>query len=276
MLSDDSDLYQKNLNSPYLYIRHAQSYYNQHTQKFDEELIKSNKEFLDAHISDLGRNQAEELTSKLIDLNIKYVYCSPMLRCIQTCYHSLKNHPQKDKITVIIHPLATETIHCCHDYSINLTKKQSLYNNQSEVKFDWSLFEKYFPDRKKQVTYFLDYVDNLRDDHNVQQIIQKILDTDVDNDEELADHYANFSRYYAENETRPESLRHMFERNLKFREFLKTVDIDREKNEKILVYTHSWFIGISTSKLAYTMDMINTLPEDGHKPANCEVFSIIN
>lgn len=276
MLAQKTGLYQTNLESPYLYIRHAQSYYNHHTEKIHEESIKSNKEFLDAHLSDLGLKQSEELSSKLVDLNIKYVFCSPMLRCIQTCHNSLKNHPQKDKILVTIHPLITETVHCCHDYSSELSKKQAQYNKESDVKFDWSLYETFFPDRKKQVTYFLDYVDSLLNDEKAQCLIQNIKEADPDNDEELADHFVQFSKYYALNKTRPESLRHMFKRNLQFREFLKTIDLDHDKNEKVLVYTHSWFICVSTSESAYNMDIIDILPEDSYMPANCEVVSIIN
>ena len=119
-------LYETNTNSPHLYIRHAQSLYNHHSEGIDEELIKSNKEFLDANLSDLGVVQSIGLQEKISDLNIKYVFCSPLMRCIQTCYNSLKKHPQRENIIVYIHPLITETVHCVHDYSRKIRLKKSI------------------------------------------------------------------------------------------------------------------------------------------------------
>jgi broad specificity phosphatase PhoE len=275
---NEAKLHETNLNSPILYIRHAQSLYNLHSHGIDEEEIKSKKEFLDADLTDKGIKQSLNLANKLNDLNVRYVFCSPLMRCMQTCYNSLQSHPQKEKITVIIHPLIYETVHCCHDYSRNIIKKKAKFSseNHNGIKFDWSIFDKFYPDEKVQESFFLDYVDSLKDDDYAQSLIRRIRSLDADNVEEIEDSLVEFSKYFAGKKQRPESLHAMFKRNLKFREYLKTLDVDADKQEKVLVFTHSCFIKISTSRMAYNMDKIDDFPEDCYKPENCEVISIIN
>ena len=122
-----------------------------------ENEAKGMKAFNDCKLTNKGINQSEEISLEISKMKIKYIFCSPMLRCIQTCYNSLKNHPDKNNITVIIHPLITETINCNHDFSKDIANKKKLFNIESEIKFDWSVFDKYFPEENVQNSYYLDY-----------------------------------------------------------------------------------------------------------------------
>jgi broad specificity phosphatase PhoE len=49
---------------------------------------------------------------------------------------------------------------------------------------------------------------------------------------------------------------------------------DFEEDDKILVVTHSAFIRMSTTEMAYKLDRIECYPEDCYRPANCEIISL--
>jgi glutaminase len=82
------------------------------------------------------------------------------------------------------------------------------------------------------------------------------------------------SRYATGINRFPESLTNMFRRNLKFKEYLNSLEIEKDDRKKIIVYTHSCFIQISTSKLAYSLDAVHKFPNDTYKPENCEIITI--
>jgi len=275
------ELYERSDRGTILYIRHAQSIFNLDTyiQKSEKE-AKRNKEYLDAKITETGIHQSENLSIQTSKYNVKYVFCSPMLRCLETCFHSLKYHPQKEAIKVIIHPLLTETINCNHDFSRKIIVKKNCFNLNSEVKFDWSIFDFYFPDECTQESFFVDYIDELLEDENVKELLLKIRNPENYRNIELMDNLTTeLSAFYSDKKVRPESLKKLFLRNLKFKDFLNSylnekghpnLDID----EKVLVYTHSNFIQTSNSKMAYSLEKIDNFPEDSYKPDNCEVISI--
>jgi len=72
----------------------------------------------------------------------------------------------------------------------------------------------------------------------------------------------------------------MFKRNLEFKDLLRKNLEEIKKytyqinDEKILVFTHSAFTKISTSKNAYNMEVISDFPVDCYKPDNCEIISM--
>lgn len=276
-----NELYERSDKGPILYIRHAQSTFNfDTTTKITEHEAKHMKEYTDAKLTETGIKQAENLARQINSHNIKYVFCSPMLRCLQTCYHSLKNHPQKDQIIVLVHPLITETVNCNHDYSRRIKEKKEKFGLNSDVKFDWSVFDFYFPEEHKQETYFIDYIDSLRDEEYVKELFEKIRHPENFLQGELMDNLnIELNLYYVKKGIRPESIKRMFHRNIEFKEYLKNFIKEkgnpREDNEeKVLIYTHSNYIQTANSKMAYTLERMDYFPEDSYKPENCEVITM--
>jgi len=164
---------------------------------------------------------------------------------------------------------------CSRLFKKNPLKKINFNKEASEIKFDWSIFDSYFPENHQE-SFYLDYVDTLKEDEHAQFLIKKIRSLNPDDSNTMEETLVDFSKYFASKKTRPESLKNMFKRNLNFRKYLKTLEVDSRKQEKILVYTHSCLIKISTSKLAYQMDQIDDFPQDSYMPANCEIVSINN
>lgn len=274
-------LYERSDIGPLLYIRHAQSIFNIDTEiAGSEDEARHMKEYLDCRITETGKQQAEKLSKQVSTYKIKFVFCSPMLRCLQTCFHSLKNHLDRENIRVFIHPLITETVNCNHDYSRKTFLKKKEFNLQSEVKFDWSLFDQYFPNECEQETYFLDYVDTLREDPFVSNLFSQMRNPENYKNQDLMDDLATqMSAYYTDRQIRPESIKKLFYRNLEFKEFLATYirlkgGLNVEDDEKVLVYSHSNFIQTSNSKMAYELERMDTFPEDSYKPYNCEVITM--
>lgn len=274
-------LYERSDRGAILYIRHAQSKFNLDTRTIiTEDEAKHSKEYLDAKLTETGIEQAENLSRQINSLKIKYVFCSPMLRCLQTCFYSLKNHPQKEQIKVLVHPLITETVNCNHDFSRSVKLKKQLFGLESEVKFDWSVFDFYFPEENSQESFFVDYIDCLLEDENVKGLFDKLRHPEAFKDNELMDSLKiELNLLYAKKKIRPESIKRMFLRNLEFKEYLNKFFKENGhpwniKEEKVLVYTHSNYIQTANSKMAYGLEKMDHFPEDSYKPLNCEVISI--
>jgi hypothetical protein len=273
-------LYEKSQVGPVLYIRHGMTEYNKICLKLSKSEAKVKAEYIDCPLSEEGQKQANEISSTLASMKLKYVFCSPLLRCLETCYLSLLNHSDVENIKVIVHPLIMETISGVHDFSKNILMKKKLYNNTTKVKFDWSVFDNYYPYPNEQECFFLNFIDNCNEDGDVESefniLIKEIKANSIDL--ELKDQLlGKLSLYGVKNNlSRLESLKAMFNRNLQFKEYLKDLMKTESFNndEKILVFTHSAFTKISTSNQAYYLDKIELFPEDCLKLENCEIITM--
>ena len=179
-----------------------------------------------------------------------------------------------------MHPFISETISGVHDFSRGTKTKKNKFNSNSEIRFDWSLFDQYFNDEISQEFYFLKYVDfTVREGENeffknAKNLIDEITTEATKEDAVLGDRLlGDLSTLYVKEKRRPEPLAHMFKRNLEFKNLLKS-HLEDESEQKILVFTHSAFTKISTSKLAYDMQVIPDFPEDCYKPDNCEILTM--
>jgi bisphosphoglycerate-dependent phosphoglycerate mutase len=298
-----NEIYEQSDEGPVLYVRHAVTDYNLECLTINKELLRDKTRFIDCCLSDLGRKQAEELSEKLKYFNIKYAFCSPLLRCLETSLISLQNHPEKEKFSVIVHPCIIETVSSVQNFSKNMTIKQEKFNQNSIVKFDWSYFNLLYPTDEERETYFLNFVDRLTDEDTEAKILfekikkvntntsfdskennvddeylKKRNDDDCKNEETQYSNYerllGKFSGYFVKKNIRPESLTGMFQRNLKFKNYLKSFLPKLSENEKIIVFTHCAFTKISTSKMAYQMEEIPEFPNDCYRTSNCEIISI--
>ena len=75
---------------------------------------------------------------------------------------------------------------------------------------------------------------------------------------------------------RLETYKHGCNRNLKFKEYLKEKYKNKnDSNKKVVVISHSHFIEICTSKLAYSIEKIDEIPKDACLIKNCETISMI-
>jgi broad specificity phosphatase PhoE len=256
-----------------LYIRHGETHYNSFLEKSETKKdVQTDEKFLDCSLNEEGREQAHKLAENLKNLNFKYVFCSPLNRCLETIQLSLKAHPRRENIIVYVHPLITEVVNGAQDLSKNFSKKKEIFNSDSDVKFDWTLFDLLY-DGQSQETYFLDFVDNIFEgDEEILKIIKKLKSGD--HREGL---YNKFLSYFIYNDKRPESLAHLFERSNNFKQFLRIFLDDNKhliKDEKILVVTHSAFIRMSTTEKGHQMERVDCYPEDCCRPKNCEVISV--
>jgi broad specificity phosphatase PhoE len=276
MIPSNQIVFEKSSKGPVVYIRHAMSEYNQRVLDIPESQAEYEICTWDAPLTEKGKRQSEELSEKLKGISIKYAFCSPMKRCIQTALIALKDHPQQN-IKLNIHPFITETVHVFHDFSKNINEKKELFgknlNLDNSLHFDWSIFEEMYPDSTEQELYWLNFVDNHENDSYAGELVEKIKKNPL-NEQIMTD----FNTHFLNSNKRPESVYNMFKRNLRFKEyisnFIKNNNLTFNENEKILVFTHSDFTRISTSAMAYNMDRHDDFPVDCYKPLNCEMITM--
>jgi broad specificity phosphatase PhoE len=272
MENKNKTCYNKNLNEENVfYIRHGQTNYNKDAHHLEhvnikelskEEIleklpIKWDNKYLDGALNEVGREQSENLGKNLNDFEISYVFCSPLRRCIETCLISLKNHKNLEKLKIIIHPLVTEFIHTIHDGSMNLKEKIDYFSqNYKGYNIDWSLLE------NKDETYNYEFIDfNYKDceenKNNSNQIIS----------------FSDIVKYSFLNYKRPESFKGVFKRILCFKKYLEE-NILNKANGKILVFTHSGYLRLSS--LSKNFEIVDELeyPKEIYNPNNCEILGI--
>merc|ERR1712032_1499301 len=309
--------YDLSTSGKFIFVRHGETDYNVKIQEIKKEIAGIDPNHLDMPLNKKGISQSNELSKSLKDFKIKIVLTSPLRRTLETTYNSLKNHPDKDKIKILICPLVTETVTATHDYSLNIHKKKEYFSKKNlGMDFDWSLFEEKFPSLGDQEFYYLRFIDNVDPNKRNNEILQKLLKM-IDEVNKISGENKEFyelyvhdamdkiqmnlgdlaNYYYQIIKKKPESLNHMFIRSLKFKEFLRNLNenlgrISKERiqsldtnadnstdtcendEEKVLVFTHSAFIKISSSVKAYELENIDTYPEDCAIIKNCEMISI--
>jgi broad specificity phosphatase PhoE len=285
MYSDNFPMYE------IFYVRHGETDFNDvlNSSK-NPEKVRSDENFIDCSLNAKGLSQVESLSLKIKNIEIDYVFCSPLNRCLETAYHSLKIHPNKDMIRVIVSPYITEVVNSIQDVSICIKKKKEIYNENSEIKFDWSYFDACFRKEEKE-TYFLNFIE-LEDSYSeVERLIKNIRDS-----EEKKGLYSQLLSVFINEKKRPESLFNLYLRTHKFKKFLKNfLDsslrnssnereeekvrrgdefFNKEKTKKVFVFTHSGFIRMSTGNFTKPVQEVSSYPRDCLKPRNCEMVSI--
>jgi len=128
-------------------IRHGQSENNHLAklcrngtlfQKFKYRNYYKDKKYKDCHLTDQGIFESIQLGNNLNFNNIKFdhIFCSPLNRCIETCYYAMKNHEKEQQ--VIINEHLREIISSIGDYPYNLLQKQKdIKKNLSCVNFSF-------------------------------------------------------------------------------------------------------------------------------------------
>jgi len=274
-LNIPNPIYFNNTEGKFLYVRHGKTFYNLEFEKYGtDSTIKIDPKFIDCELSPEGIKQAREKQSIFNTFKIQAVYVSPLYRALQTAYYLFETHPDKKNITVYVHPLISENVNATHDITSDVKRNKKVFNLNSEIKFDWNIFDSYYHTEREQDLYYLNYID-LLDEKEKNNIIQKIYNNyGTDNlKESLSDMIKlekKFNLYFLE------SYKHIFYRNYQFKEFLKEKynNYLNEKDNKIVVISHGGFCKIGTSKKAYEMENIDKLPDDCYFFKNCEMISM--
>ena len=266
-------LYELNTNGKFLFIRHGQTYFNKYSKERGSKKVKTDKNLLDSELSEEGIKEGEKFSEFYNKFKIEEIYVSPLYRALQSAYYLFKNHPQKDNIVIKIHPLLTEITNAVHDISFDLIHRNKKdFNLNSEIKFDWSLFDEIYKTEEEQNFFYFDNIDRL--DNNIIMEQYKIISNSFGK-ENYKDNIINLIKLSLDKSM--ESPKHVFERFIKFKKFLKEKYKDNlnETEKKVFVVTHSSFLKCGTSKNIYYYNKDNVMPYDGFFPKNYEVLSII-
>lgn len=273
----DSPLFNKDSNGKFLFIRHGETIFNSYTTPENKFEIKTKAEYINSPLSDKGKEQAKSLNETVNKFYIEDIYVSPLTRALQTAYLIFENHPQRENIVIKVHPWVTETVSGVHDFSYDISERKAEFNMNSKVKFDWSIFDEFFPTKKEQDLNFLEYIDYFDEQqrHDTFDPIYKAYDEG--NKEELIKNVAYLSRYAVDHGfLRCETLKAMLQRGNRFKLYLKDKykDTFNDLNKKVIVVTHSSLCKILTSKKAYAMKEIPDFPDDSYMMNNCEIISM--
>ena len=155
--SISNPIFAKNLEGKIIFIRHGETDYNKDLNKKGAK-IKYDITYLDGHLNLNGQKQAEKASELFKNLDIEAIYVSPLYRTLESAFIIFKNHPKKSKINLIVHPLLTEVISSMNNFSDDIDIKKNLYNEKSELKVDWSLFDEEFKTKEEQNFFYLKYV----------------------------------------------------------------------------------------------------------------------
>lgn len=265
-------IFTTDLNGKFLYMRHGKTKFNSDHDKHRQ----INISYIDCHLSPNGIQQVRAKQNLINKLSLEKVYVSPFYRALQTAYILLENHPNLINIPIIVHPKIAEIGGCTHDFILDIKKNKADFNNDSKVKFNWDIFDEYIRRIKwdENFFYFEEY-DNIKDDikyeiyNNLRELYNK-------NKNELYQQaLEKFAMFRIENKKKFESVKHEYNRFLEFKKNLNNEfnSSSENKNEKILIISHSSFIKIATSPGPYFEKNAKAHP-NCHSMKNLEIISI--
>ena len=267
--------YEQNTNGNFLFIRHGQTICNS-----DKDLKgrKFNPNYIDSHLSEKGINQSKNLKEKIEKFDIEAIYVSPLYRSLETAKYMIENMDYKGEI--IVHPLIIECLNCIDDiiFDIRQTKKDF-----QDLNVNWNIFDEYVKKYKKwdENFYYFEYFNRLNDEEKDIKY-NKLLNLYKNGDMmEFKQGIVNEIQRKVFNEDLSinpfESFKLVYSRFFEFKNFLSTKHKDisqNDSNKKIIIITHSNFLGVITNKYLYDNDNINYFPEECCHCKNCDILSI--
>ena len=266
-------IFAKNLDGKIIFIRHGETDYNIDFGK-KESKIKYDINYLDGHLNSNGQKQAEKSSELFKNLDVEAIYVSPLYRTIESANNIFKNHPKKNNLEIIIHPLLTEVVSSMNNFTDDIEIKKNLYNEKSEIKINWNLFDEEFKTKEEQNFYYMKYV-NLLPKEKYDNIKNKMYNSYKAG--KMKESISELGKIINDLKMkRIESLNHLFNRTVKFKEYLK----DKYKNsmndcnKKIIIISHSCFGQMFTSKECIGKKNIKEYPKDCCDMGNCEAISV--
>ena len=271
--SSNNKIFEKNLDGKIIFIRHGETDYNIDFSKKGAK-IKYDINYLDGHLNSNGKKQAEKSSILFQNLDIEAIYVSPFYRTIESANILFKNHPKKNNLEIIIHPLLTEVVSSMNNFTDDIEIKKNLYNEKSEIKIDWSLFDEEFKTKEEQNFYYMKYV-NLLSKEKYDNIKNKMYNSYKAG--KMKESISDLGKIISELKMkRIESLEHLFDRAIKFKEYLKDKykNSMNDYNKKIIIISHSCFGQMFTSKECIGKKNIKEYPKDCCDMGNCEAISV--
>ena len=267
--------YEQNTNGNFLFIRHGQTICNS-----DKDLKgrKFNPNYIDSHLSEKGISQSKNLKEKIEKFDIEAIYVSPLYRSLETAKYMIENMDYKGEI--IVHPLIIECLNCIDDiiFDVRQTKKDF-----QDLNVNWNIFDEYVKKYKKwdENFYYFEYFNRLNDEEKDIKY-NKLLNLYKNGDMmEFKQGIVNEIQRKVFNEDLSinpfESFKLVYSRFFEFKNFLSTKHKDisqNDSNKKIIIITHSNFLGVITNKYLYDNDNINYFPEECCHCKNCDIISI--
>ena len=271
--SSSNPIFAKNLEGKIIFIRHGETDYNIDIVKKGSK-IKFDINYLDGHLNTNGEKQAEKSSNIFNNIDIEAIYVSPLYRTLESAYILFKNHPKKNNIQLIVHPLLTEVVSSMNNFTDDIDTKKSIYKEKSEIKVDWSLFDEEFKTKEEQNFYYLNYVNLLPKEK--YDIIKNKLYNSL-NTGKMKETISELGKMISDLKMkRIESLDHLFNRTVKFKEYLKEKykNSMNDSSKKIIIISHSCYGQIFTSKECYGKTNIKEYPKDCCDMRNCEAISV--
>ena len=271
--SSSNSIFAKNLEGKIIFIRHGETDYNKDINKKGAK-IKFDINYLDGHLNYNGQKQAEKSSELFKNFDIEAIYVSPLYRTLESAILLFKNHPKKENLKLIVHPLLTEVISSMNNFTDDIEIKKSIFNEKSEIKVDWSLFDEEFKTKEEQNFYYLSYT-NLLPKEKYENIKTKLYNSLKNG--KMKESISEIGKIISDLKMkRIESLEHLFNRTVKFKEYLK----DKYKNcmndcsKKIIIISHCCFGQMFTSKECFGKTNIKEYPKDSCDMVNCEAISV--
>lgn len=270
--------YSKTTEGKFLFVRHGQTFYNADSV---DPFHRINPIHVDARLTEKGIEQAKSLQKLINPLSIEKVYVSPCYRALQTVSYALENHPNLSQIVVTVHPGAREIVFNAQDFSLDIEICKRDFNMKSKVKVNWELFENYVKDKKLYIENF-HYFENINCFDNkikneLYERLVKIYNNGDYKEDELRKEIVKISEIREKTKTRPESLKHCFERFLVYKDELLKLHKEtlNDTDKKVIVFTHGSIINIATSQKPYISDEIQDIfLKDSADVHNGDIISI--
>ena len=269
----NNPLYAKNLSGKIIFIRHGETDYNIDFSKKGAK-IKGDIHYIDGHLNSTGERQAINSSKNFKLLNIEDVYVSPLYRTLQSATLFFKYHPNKKNITIHVHPLLTEVVSSVNNFTCDIEGTKKIFNMNSEIKVDWTIFENEFKTIEEQNFFYLNYID-LLSDSKAQEIKKKLYESY--GTDKIKTSVGELGKIIVDlHMKRIESLDHLFQRAIDFKNFLKEKYKNslNDSNKKIFIISHSCFGQMFTTKECYNKKHIEDYPKDCCEMNNCEAISV--
>ena len=218
------------------------------------------------------------MKEKLDKFDIEAIYVSPLYRSIETAKYMIENLNYKGEI--IVHPLIIECLNCIDDIIFDVRETRKDFQ---DLNINWSIFDEYVNKYQKwdENFYYFEFFNRL-DEEQKNNKYKKLLDL------YKSGNMLEFKKGIVEEIPRKifnedlsinpfESFKLVYSRFLEFKNFLANRHKDKEPNDlnkKIIVITHSNFLGVVTSKYLFENDDINYFPKDCCHCNNCDIVSI--
>jgi broad specificity phosphatase PhoE len=231
--------YSKSKTGTFIYLCHGETAYSSNIETMEQEYqVMNSSKYLDLGLGEI----IQQDYNLLLNTNIKLIITSPMTRCLQTAKYILQDHPRKDFIRIVVHPYLIDIINGSYNIPCNIKKNMDCFNKSSDVLYDWSEFEKLYPNPDSQELFYLEFIDNYTTtEKDIIKFINSLkCEFSYDVLLELMGKFRNKNKL-------PESMKSVFKRVQNFKKWLQYYSkaILTNKKDKIVVISHPYFINLS-------------------------------